>query len=149
MNANRTFLLCCFATALIVSPSRTEADERVDPDVMIWKAIRHGLTQGDGTKFFEEYAKGALIPGGAEGVRALRGTITSITPADRPTAMTLAMYGSRVPEVTIKFAGQPVTKSFRTGSEATFQAIAIEFTKDPFMLTFELCDSGCFIEPAK
>jgi len=146
MNANRTIPHLCLAVFGVMLPPQSSGDPRVDPDVILWKQIRHGLSQEDGNQYFEANLKNALIPAGIYGVRALKGTVSSITIADQTTFMTLRMYGAKEPEVTLRFATGQAKRSFAEGSLIAFQAVAIDFTKDPFRLALEICDSHCFVE---
>lgn len=102
----------------------------------IWKDIHDGLTRPDADDFFKSVIEDAELPG-PDYPGGLRGTVVSSNPEYHPTVLTLAMYGATAPEVTIRL-GRSLTQRLPNGTVVRFQGVAREFTKDPFMLTFDV-----------
>jgi hypothetical protein len=109
-----------------------------DRQVALWLDIRRELLGPRGSQYFEEELKDAYLPGGANGVSVLKGTLISSTPAQYPNEFLVAMPGSVVADVTLKLKGRRFAKPVAAGTALTFRGIPIAFTSNPFMLTFEV-----------
>jgi hypothetical protein len=134
----------CLAVMILVLllPTRSSADEAAE----LWHLIRQGLTGPDSANFWQHTLKDALLPGGSMGARALRGEVLAWLPAERPTRLVLAMSDEKTPEVTLKVA-PPLKSPFPKGTVVLFAGVAAEFSKDPFMLTFDVeQDGSTFVE---
>ena len=82
--------------------------------------------------------KDALVPGGAvAGVDKLKGKLVSMAPAVRPKELVLAIDDPNVGDATLKLDGALPGK-MDPGTEIEFEGIARAFTKEPFMVTFEV-----------
>jgi hypothetical protein len=101
-----------------------------------WKSLHDRLTKPDAEEFFKTVVKDAELPG-PELPAGLRGTIVSSSPEYHPTRLTLAMYGATTPEVTIRLE-RSLPMALPEGTVVRFQGVAVEFTRDPFMLIFEV-----------
>lgn len=78
------------------------ADERAHPMLTLWKRVKQELQSDGGAGYFENNMKGALLPGGVEGVQKFKGTLISMTPAVRPKELVLAIGNSSTPDATLK-----------------------------------------------
>jgi hypothetical protein len=121
-----------------VSAQDRKEDQR-RPDLALWAGLKRSLTDRNGEEYFQQNVKDAAIP-------VLVGTLISATPADRPSVLVIGISDPSTPEVTLRLKGDdgkdahlngPVTP----GSQIRFEGVAREFTKDPFMLTFETLPS--------
>jgi len=99
--------------------------------------LKAGLTGGDSATFFESM-KDALLPGTATpGVTKFKGKIISMTPANRPKEIVLGIEKGDVGDATLKFE-EALPGKVEAGEELAFEGVAKAFTKEPFMLTFEV-----------
>jgi hypothetical protein len=104
-----------------------------DPARALWRAVKRALEAPDGEAYFELNVKGAqLLP--------LKGTLISALINDGVSKLTLGMTDPNTADVTlVVHTGERKIKSKPTpGASIEFEGIAIEFTKTPFMLTFDL-----------
>jgi tetratricopeptide (TPR) repeat protein len=116
-----------------------EAAERANPMLALWKNIRTALVAPDGPAYFEDKMKGAGLPAGVNGVEKFKGKLVSMTPAVRPKELVLSIEdsGESKGDVTLKFeTGLP--GKMEPGAELSFDGVAEEFVKDPFMVTFSV-----------
>jgi len=107
-----------------------------NPAMAMWQTIKTGLTGDNPDAFFEASVKGAELPGGANGVQKFKGKIVSMTPANRPKEIVLAVEKPNVGDVTLKFE-MPLPGKMEPGEEISFEGEAKAYTKDPYMLTLE------------
>jgi hypothetical protein len=101
-----------------------------DPQLALWKGIKDQLTATDGEQYFTEKLKGTAPP-------KFKGKLVSTTPAIRPKELVLAIDDADTPEVTLKLETALPGKADK-GTEIQFQGVPSAFTKDPFMLTFDV-----------
>ncbi len=114
-----------------------EAAAKANPMLALWRSIKMELTGGEGPAYFENNMKDAELPGGVNGVARLKGKLVSATPDVRPKELTLAIENPGVPDVTLKL-DSPLTGRMEPGGEIEFDGVAKSYTKDPFMVTFEV-----------
>ncbi|HLH39904.1 MAG TPA: hypothetical protein VKX39_12210 [Bryobacteraceae bacterium] len=114
-----------------------EAAARANPMLALWKRIHQELASENGAAYFENSMKGALLPGGAEGVTKFRGRLISATPAERPRTLVLAIENPDKPDATLKL-DSPLSGKMEPGGEISFDGVADSYTKDPFMVTFSV-----------
>jgi hypothetical protein len=123
-----------------IEKQRIEAEEaaaRANPMLALWKSIKAELTSGSGAAYFETNMKDAALPGGANGVTRFRGKLISMTPAVRPKELVLAVEKPDVADVTLKIEpGLP--GKMEPGAEIEFDGVAKSYTREPFMVTFEV-----------
>ena len=67
-----------------------------------WKIIKNALTAPDGQDYFENSFKGAMVPGGADGLQRLTATLVSAEPAAQPAILIVAISDAKTPEVTLQ-----------------------------------------------
>jgi tetratricopeptide (TPR) repeat protein len=113
-----------------------------NPQLALWKGIKDQLIAGNGSQYFETTLKGAGVP-------KLRGKLVSMKPPSNPKELALSMDTDGTPQVTLKLEDALPGKA-EPGTELQFEGLPSTFTKDPFMLTFDV-DSKDKIEgwPAK
>lgn len=119
---------------------KLEADEaaaKANPMLALWKSVKSQLTSPDGQTYFDSSMKDALLPGGANGVSNFTGKIVSMTPAVRPKELVLSIENGTTPDVTLKL-DSPLPGKMEAGGEISFSGVAESFTKDPFMVTFNV-----------
>jgi tetratricopeptide (TPR) repeat protein len=114
-----------------------EAAAKANPMLALWRSIKMELTGENGPAYFENNMKDAELPGGVNGVARLKGKLVSATPDVRPKELTLAIENPGVPDVTLKL-DSPLTGRMEPGGEIEFDGVAKSYTKDPFMVTFEV-----------
>src|SRR6266850_2128577 len=83
-----------------VVAQKTEPQPRTSKQV--WSIIKMALIAPDGEDYFENYFKGATVPGGVEGITVFTGTLLSAEPAAKPSVLVVAISDSTTPEVTLK-----------------------------------------------
>jgi tetratricopeptide (TPR) repeat protein len=101
-----------------------------NPQLALWKNIKDQLTAANGEQYFNDQLKGTAPP-------KLRGKLVSTKPAIRPKELILDLDGGNTPEVTLKLE-TPLPGKAAPGTEIQFEGIPSAFTKDPFMLTFDV-----------
>ena len=101
-----------------------------NPQLALWKNIKDQLTAANGEQYFNDQLKGTAPP-------KLKGKLVSTTPAIRPKQLVLDLDGGDTPEVTLKLE-TPMPGKADKGTEIQFQGVPSAFTKDPFMLTFDV-----------
>jgi hypothetical protein len=86
--------------------------------------------------------KDSVIPAGANGVSMLKGTLTSAVFNKGVSRLILALSDSTTAEVTLVLHNGNVKVKAESGTQIEFEGVAVDFTKDPFMLSFDVELSG-------
>jgi hypothetical protein len=111
---------------------------KAHPELGLWQtAIKAPLTKDDGDAYFEMNVKGALLPGGANGVQKFKAKIVSMTPPVKPKQIVLALEDPNVPDVTLELS-QALPGKMEAGEELQFEGVAKSYTKQPFMVDFDV-----------
>lgn len=120
-----------------------EAEEmKNNPMIGLWaKILREPLTKDDGQMYFDMNVKDALLPGGANGVMKFKGKIVSMTPATKPKEIQLSIEKPGVADAKLIFE-KALDGKMEVGEELSFEGKATEYTKDPFMITFDVEKDG-------
>jgi hypothetical protein len=131
-----------FMLAHVAAPAQTTKPEPVTAQ-QLWSSIKGELTGPDAQQYFDSSFKGALVPGGAGGLWYLAGTLLSAEPKEQPRVLVLAISDRNTPEVTLRFKDSKwkdghITGPLIPGSLIQFEGVAISFTKEPFMVTFDV-----------
>ena len=130
-------------TEIAQEQAAKEAEENAkNPMLTLWvKTLKENLLKPDGESFFDMNVKDASLPGGVNGVNKFKGKIVSMTPATRPKEITLAIEKAGVADakVTLEMA---LPGKMEAGEELEFSGTAKAFTKEPFMITFEVDKEG-------
>ena len=126
----------------VVDIAKKKADEeeaaaKANPMMALWRSIKTELTGDNGPAYYESSVKDAGLPGGANGVMKFKGKLISTTPETRPKELKLAVENPEVADVTLKLE-EPLPGKMDPGGEIEFSGTAKAYTKDPFMLTFEV-----------
>lgn len=107
------------------------------PDLGLWQtAIKEPLLKEGGEAYFDMNMKGALLPGGANGVQKFTAKIVSMTPATKPKQIVLALEQPNVPDVTLELS-EALPGKMEPGEELQFEGVAKSYTRQPFMLVLE------------
>ncbi len=120
-----------------VALEKEEELKRSNPMLALWLNVRSELTGPNGPQYWEGSVKGAGLPGGASGVTKFKGKLVSQSPAKNPKELVLAISDASTPEVTLKL-DEAMAGAAEPGTEIEFEGVASAFTKDPFMLTFDV-----------
>lgn len=123
-----------------IAREKIEADEaaaRANPMLALWKSIAKELQGDGGQAYFDANMKGAELPGGVNGVTVFTGKLVSTLPATRPKELVLAMEDPSKPDVTLKL-DSPLPGKMEPGGDISFSGVAESFSKDPFMVTFNV-----------
>ena len=102
---------------------------QTNPQLALWMGIKKELAAPNGEQYFESSVKNAAVP-------KLRGTLIAAKPAVRSKELVVGIENPSVQEVTLKLE-EPLAGKPKLGSVIEFEGVPSEFTKDPFMLTFE------------
>lgn len=114
---------------------KAAADEAAHPDLALWKNIKTALTASDGAAYFGNGMKGAMLPGGANGIQKFTGTVISMSPATRPKSVVIGIEDPNVPDATLKFE-TPLPGKVEPGTKISFSGTAESYTANPFMVVF-------------
>lgn len=124
-----------------IAMKKAAAEEDFDkahPDLGLWQtAIKDPLTKDGGDAYFEMSVKDSLLPGGANGVQKFKGTIISMTPETKPKQIVLALEQPNVPDVTLELS-QALPGKMEPGEELQFEGVAKSYTRQPFMVVFDV-----------
>jgi hypothetical protein len=105
-----------------------------NPSLAFWNTVKDGLT-GDNAQTFWDAMNGTQVPGDQVPGGKIHAKLISTSPETRPKELKLAVSGDN-PEITIKL-DEPLPGKMDPGGEIAFAGVAKEYTKDPFMVTFE------------
>lgn len=111
---------------------------KTHPELGLWQtAIKEPLLKDGGEDYFEMNVKGRLLPGGANGVQKFKAKIVSMAPAMKPKQIVLALEQPNVPDVTLELS-QALPGKMEAGEELQFEGVAKSYTKEPFMVHFDV-----------
>ncbi|HEX8985147.1 MAG TPA: hypothetical protein VF767_06945 [Bryobacteraceae bacterium] len=113
-----------------IEAAKSEQLKKDNPQLALWLSIKENLAGAEGAQYFESNVKGAAIP-------KLKGTLVSAKPAANSKELVLSLSGGGTPEVTLKLAEALVGKP-EVGGMLEFEGVPSAFTKEPFMLTFDV-----------
>jgi hypothetical protein len=121
-----------------VTAAKEKEFNEAHPDLGLWQtAIKDPLTKDGGEAYFAMNVMGALLPGGANGVQKFKAKIVSMTPAIKPKQIVLALEQPNVPDVTLELS-QALPGKMEAGEELQFEGVAKSYTRQPFMVVFEV-----------
>jgi hypothetical protein len=130
-------LLVLWFPALCETHDAHSGNDEARRQAQPWLALKNALTSSNGADYFKTNLQDAEVPGGANGLAFLKGTVLSSEPSDQPETLVLAMSDKTTQEVTLRLH-PPFDHTLTAGTEFEFSGIAKSFTSDPFMLTFDL-----------
>ena len=129
---NRLLFLAVLAGMLGAQPGP------VNPNAAraLWRSLKNQLSSANGEEYFRTQLQNADLP-------VLMGTLLSATPTDRPAQLVLNLSGDRIPEATLLFRNENrqdghLDGPLAPGSQIQFRGVPVAFTREPFMLTFEV-----------
>jgi tetratricopeptide (TPR) repeat protein len=120
-----------------IAAENADKAEKADPQLALWKSIKDQLVADTGQQYFDTSVKGAAIPGGVKGVTKFKGTLISQKPALNPKELVLGITSPDTPEVTLKLEN-PLRGKADPGTVIRFEGVPSAFTKEPFMLIFDV-----------
>ena len=139
-----------------IEAAQEEELKKTNPQFALWKSIKESLVAAEGEKYFES-VKGAALPGGAGGVTKFKGWLIKADPPVKSKVLLVSMEGKDQPaDVTLKLVGEdgkplPLTGTPEVGDQIEFEGVGDAFTKDPFMVTFDVEKAkitGLTVKPA-
>jgi hypothetical protein len=140
-----------------IEAAQEEDLKKTNPQFALWKSIKESLVAAEGDKYFES-VKGAALPGAAlPGVTKFKGWLIKADPPAKSKVLLVSMEGKDQPaDVTLKLVGEdgkplPLTGTPEVGDQIEFEGIGDAFTKDPFMVTFDVEKAkitGLTVKPA-
>jgi hypothetical protein len=113
------------------------AADAANPIFAFWRDLVKDPLLKDGDSYFDNM-KGALLPGEpgkAKGFEKFKAKLVSMTPANKPKQLVLALEKPDVPDVTLKFE-EPLAGNMEPGAILEFEGVPDAYTKEPFMVTF-------------
>jgi len=129
-------ILAFFLGGRVQAQDSGNAQRTESPDVHLWHALKKELTSSDGPDYFAKNILGTELP-------TLVGKLVAATPQDQPSVLVLQMYDSDKPAVTLQLRGAKGHEAhmpgpMTLGSIIRFEGIGVSFTREPFMVTFEV-----------
>lgn len=107
-----------------------EAARQANPMLAQWRDVKAILTADTGQAKFDADIKDSALP-------KFSGKIISMTPANRPKSIVVAVEKDGVADCTLTFEAALPGK-MEAGETLTFEGIAKSFTANPYMLTMEV-----------
>jgi hypothetical protein len=131
------------ATPFVVAQQPNRNDQVSEVQLIFWRSVKNELIGPRGPKYWLDGIKDAFIPGGANGLHTLRGTVLASKPTERPTELVLALSDDHNPEVTLRLVDDQRNpagwkRPVPPGTKVEFSGTAMAFTQEPFMLTFDV-----------
>jgi hypothetical protein len=109
---------------------KENADRAANPKMTIWLDVKKELTGDNGPAYFEMNMKESEFP-------TMKGKIVSMTPATRPKEIVLGIEKGDVGDAKLKFEAALAGK-MEPGEELEFTGVPQSFSKDPFMVVFDV-----------
>lgn len=109
---------------------KEEEFKKSNPQLALWVNIKNQLTGPNGDQYFNSSMKGAAVP-------RLRGALISQQPAVRPKELVLGISDPNTPEVTLRME-TPLPGKAEPGTQLEFEGVPRNFSKEPFMVTFDV-----------
>jgi len=116
---------------------KEEEFRKANPMLALWKSVKGELTGPEGASYFENHVKGALLPGGAGGVRKFRAKLVAAKPPKNPKELVLSLEDP-AGDITLQILEEPLPGSAPEGTELEFEGVPVAFRASPYMLTFEV-----------
>jgi hypothetical protein len=112
-----------------------QAAATANPMLAFWGDIRENL-KGDNSAMYWEAMKDSAVPGGVNGVMKFKGKLVSTDPETKPKTLMVAIGGD-MPDAKLVLT-EPLPGKMDPGGDISFSGVAKEFSKDPYMITFEV-----------
>jgi hypothetical protein len=134
MSIRNPIVIAVLGTMILSGAGRQSGTQaEADPERALWSALKRALTNADADEYFETHLKNSELP-------PLKGAVTTAVLNQGVSKIVLAMSDADTAEVTlIVHEGDVKVKTKpNKGAEIEFSGEAVEFTKTPFMLTFDV-----------
>lgn len=125
-------------SAAELAAEKEEELKKTNPQLALWLNVKGQLLSPDGQTYFDSSMKGAAVP-------KLKGWLVAAKPAVKSRELLISMEGKdQPPNVTLKLVGSDGTTPAalagkpETGAEIEFEGVGESFSKDPFMVTFNV-----------
>jgi tetratricopeptide (TPR) repeat protein len=125
------------ASGAEITAGKEEEFKKTNPMLALWMTVKGELTGANGQAYFESSVKGALLPGGANGVTKFKGKLISMTPAKAPKQLVLGITDASTREVTLNL-DEALAGTAPEGTELEFEGVASSFTAEPFKVVFDV-----------
>jgi tetratricopeptide (TPR) repeat protein len=130
-------------TSSQIAAEKEEEFKKKNPQLAFWMHLRGELSGPNGDQFYDGTMKGAALPGKIEGTEftTLKGKLVKTNPPVNPKELILMMDTEQnvgtEGEVTLKVEGGLKGKA-EPGIIIEFEGVPSAFSKDPFMVTFDV-----------
>lgn len=119
-----------------VKDERLKKASENNPSLPLWvTGVKEPLLGDGGQQYFESKVKDFELP--PPGQPLLQGSVVSQTPARAPKTIVLGIQDPKTPEVTLQLDAAMAGPA-EPGTVIKFKGVATSFTKEPFMVTFEV-----------
>ena len=107
-----------------------------NPGLAFWTENKERLV-GEGGAAYWEMMKGLALPGPTVPGGKFKGKLISASPETKPKELKIAIEKDGVADVTLKLT-EPLPGMMEPGGEISFSGVAAEYSKEPYMITFEV-----------
>ena len=97
----------------------------------LWSSLKKQLSGPNGEGYFNSNLKNTAVP-------SLKGTLISGIFNEGVSKLVVGLTDSKNPEVTLILHNGTVKVSGEPNAQIEFQGVAVDFIKNPFMLTFDV-----------
>ena len=130
-----------FAVASTVDLAKAAEEKRLaaakeNPQMAFWNETKENLTGEKSSELWDMNYKDAGLPPSGLGFEMFKGKLVSSEPETKPKTLTIALAGDMA-DVKIVLT-EPLPGKMEPGGEISFKGTLKEFSKDPYMLTFEV-----------
>ncbi len=122
-------------TAEEVKAAKLKSLQASDPALAMWVRIKEGLTGPDGDTYFNNGVKDAIVPPDKD--PAFHAKVISMEPARAPKTVKVSIEDGKTVDAILVFE-TPLARPAEPGTSITFHGTVTSFTKQPFMVTFEV-----------
>jgi tetratricopeptide (TPR) repeat protein len=116
---------------------KEEEFKKANPMLALWQTVKKELTGPNGATYFDGGVKGALLPGGAGGVKRFRAKLVAAKPPKNPKELLLSL-DDPTGDITLVILDEPLVGSAPVGTELEFEGVPTAYAASPYMLTFEV-----------
>jgi len=114
-----------------------EEFKKSNPMLALWQTVKKELMGPNGATYFDGGVKGALLPGGAGGVKRFKAKLVAAKPPKNPKELVLSLEDA-AGDITLVILDEPLTGSAPVGTELEFEGVPTAYATSPYMLTFEV-----------
>ena len=114
--------------------------DAANPIFAFWRDLVKEPLLKEGDAYFESTLKGFGLPGEpgkSKGFEKFKAKLISMDPPNKPKTLVLGLEKPDVADVTLKFE-DPLPGNMEPGAELEFEGMPVSYTKEPFMVTFEV-----------